>query len=345
MLQNLRQQHAVIEPLDQPAKEGDLVYIQISARRLEPQEGENEVLISERSMPVDIDPEGVENPMEWPFPGFSRRLVGLSAGSEIAFDYNYPEDASINAFKGVKASFKVKVEEVKKRTLPELNDEFAQTVGDFATIEALRTRLRENLEEQARQDYNQDYDEHVLDRVVEISTIKYPPQMLEHEIEHVVEHLKERLEQQKLDLDLYLKSRQIDMDGLKEEARPVAESRIKRSLVLMDMAEKMEVKVSEEDLQAETQRTLSGFSQLMPEKEFRKIVSSKESTSGLISNIMMDMVIERTKDRLREIAREPAAAASQSEAIPETISEVEGAAPAEPVKPKKKRSTSKKKTE
>jgi hypothetical protein len=107
----------------------------------------------------------------------------------------------------------------------------------------------------------------------------------------------------------------------------------------------MEVKVSEEDLQAETQRTLSGFSQLMPEKDFRKIVSSKESTSGLISNIMMDMVIERTKDRLREIAREPAAAASQSEAIPETISEVEGAAPAEPVKPKKKRSTSKKKTE
>jgi len=279
-IQSLREQQAVIEPVERPVQEGDLVYVKLTGQRGKPKEGEEATFIEERTLPVNVAKEGEDDSMEWPFSGFSRRLIGMSAGEEITFNYDYPKKTNFEAFKGIKALFKVTLDSVKRRTLPDLNDEFAQTVGDFPTLEALRTRLRENLKEQTDHDYNEQYDNQVLDKIIEISPIKYPPQMLEHEMDHVIERLKERLEQQKLDMELYLKSRQIDMKGLREEAKPVAESRIKRSLVLLEIADKLGVQVNSEDLQAETERTLSSFAQAMPEKEFRKIVSSKENTSS-----------------------------------------------------------------
>jgi len=303
VISGLREQQAVIEPVDRPAQEGDLVYIKMSGSRNQPVEGEDSSIVKERSMPVNITKEGDDTSDEWPFPGFSRKLIGLSAGDNVTLEYAYPDDAFYEAFKGIKAEFKVVIEGVKLRTLPELDDDFAQTVGDFPTLEALRTQIRKNLETQKLEMTNEEYDEKVLDKIVELSTIKYPPQMFERETDHVIEHLKERLERQHLDIDLYLKSRQMDMNGLREEAKPVAETRIKRSLVLLEIADQLKINVTPEDLQAETQRTLSDFSRVMPEKDFRKMVSSREGTSDLIGNIMMDMVIDRAKERLREIAR------------------------------------------
>jgi trigger factor len=303
LLNSLREQNAVIEPADRPAQDGDLVYMKLSAQKLNPKDDEDAKLIEERSLPVNVLKEEDETRMEWPFSGFSRRLLGLSAGERTTFEYTYPEEAAFSAFKGVQASFDIEVESVKSRVLPDLDDEFAQSVGDFATMDELRAQLRKNLEEQNALDYNQEYDEQVLDQVVASSTISYPPQMLEHEIGHVIEHLNERLERQGMSKELYLKSRQMDEAALHEEARPVAETRLKRSLTLLNLAEKMKIEVSQEDLHAETNRTLEGFARMMSEKDFRKYVSSKDNASGLVENVMMDLVIERTQERLRAIAR------------------------------------------
>lgn len=303
VIQGLREQQAVVEPADRPVGEGDLVYAKLSGRRKQPKEGEEEFFIKERSVPVNVLKEGDSEENEWPFPGFSRNLIGHSAGDEITIDYTYPEDAAFEAMQGSEAEFKAVVESVKSRTLPELNDEFAQSVGDFPTVEALRVQIRKNLEEQNRQMTDEDYDEKVLEKIVETSTVKFPPQMLEREIDQVIENLKERLERQRLDLDLYMKSRQIDKDGLREEAKPVAESRIKKSLVLFEIADQIKINVSSDDLQAETERTLNDFSRVMPEKDFQKLMTSREGRSDLIGNIMTDMVIGRTRERLRNIAR------------------------------------------
>lgn len=324
LLNNLREQHAVIEPVERPVQEGDLVYIKLSAINQQPKEGEKESLIEERSLPVNVTAEDSEDSMEWPFPGFSRKLIGFSAGDEATFEYAYPEDSPFSAFKGISAKFNALVESVKLRVLPELDDEFAQTVGDFPTLEELRAQIRKNLEEQNEMDYHQEYDEQVVDQVIERSVIKFPPQMLDHEIDHVVQHLEERLERQGMSMDLYLKSRQMEADALREEARPVAESRLKRSLILFELADKMKIEVSPEDLQSETNRTLEGFARQMPEKEFRKFVSKRENASGLIDSIMVDLVIERTQARLRDMARGIEPKSEEAPAEPEpAISEQE----------------------
>ena len=337
VIQGLGEQQAVIQPEERSAQEGDLVYAQLSGRRKNPKEGEDEIFIKERTAPVNVLKEGEDDGNEWPFPGFSRRLIGHSAGDEIAMDYVYPEDAAIESMRGVDAEIKAVIESVKSRTLPELNDEFAQSVGDFPTMEALREQIRKNLEEQNLQMANEDYDEKVLDQIVEVSTVKFPPQMLEREIDQVIDSLKERLERQRLDLDLYMKSRQIDKDGLREEAKPVAESRIKKSLVLFEIADQIKVNVSSEELQAETERTLGDFARVMPEKDFQKLLNSREGRSDLVGNIMTDMVIGRTRESLRNIARglEPeeteASEASQPEATKAAETSQEAEAPAEPV--------------
>jgi len=317
LLNNLVEQHAIIEPAERPVQEGDLVYIKLSAMNQQPKEGEKETLIEERSLPVNVMAEDGDNTMEWPFPGFSRKLVGLAAGDEASLEYAYPEDTAFSAFKGISAKFMVMVESVKLRVLPDLDDEFAQSVGEFPTLEALRAQIRKNLEEQNEMDYNQEYDEQVLDQVVERSVIKYPPQMLDHEIDHVIEHLGERLERQGMSMDLYLKSRQMEASALREEASPVAESRLKRSLVLLELAETMKIEVTPDDLQEETNRTLEGFARQMSEKDFRKFVSKRENASGLIENIMMDMVIQRTQERLRNMARGLEPTLEESPVVPE----------------------------
>jgi len=321
VLQSVRQQHSVIEPVDRPAQEGDLVYIQLSAERLNPQEGQDPVLINERTLPINISPESDDAGMEWPFPGFSRNLLGLSANAESQIEYSYPDEAAFSTFNGAKGLFKVKVDSVKTRTLPELDNAFAQTVGDFTSLDDLRERLSNNLKEQAVDDYNREYDEQLLDKILEISTVKYPPQMLEHEIDHVVDNLKQQLARQGTDIDLYIKSRGTTLEQIREEALPVAESRLKHSLILIEAADYLKVEVSPEELQSETERTLTGYSRVMPEKEFRKLFSTKESTSGLVSNVMMDLLIEQTQERLRAIARGEEPAVDET-SVPEEIVEI-----------------------
>jgi trigger factor len=331
VIQGLREQQAVIQPEERPVQEGDLVYARLSGRRKNPEEGDDENFIKERSVPVNVLKEGEYDTNEWPFPGFSRNLIEHSAGDEISLEYVYPDDSAFESMRGAEAEIKAKIESVRSRTLPEMNDEFAQSVGDFPTMEALREQIRKNLEEQNRQMAEEEYDEQVLDKIVEISTVKFPPQMLERETDQVIENMKERLERQRLDLDLYMKSRQIDKDGLRAEAKPVAESRIKKSLVLFEIADQFKVNVSSEELQAETERTLGDFSRVMPEKDFQKLLNSREGRSDLVGNIMTDMVIGRTRERLRNIARglEPEETEASEDSEPEATEAEETAPEAE----------------
>jgi trigger factor len=280
-------------------------------------------LINERTLPINIAKEPDDAEMEWPFPGFSRHLLGLSAKDETQIEYTYPAEAAFSTFNGAKGLFKIKVDSVKSRTLPEMDDAFAQTVGDFSSFDDLRERLKNNLQEQAVDDYNREYDEQLLDKILEVSSVKYPPQMLEHEIDHVVDNLKQQLARQGTDIDLYIKSRGTTLEKIREEALPVAEARLKHSLILIEAAEKLKVVVSPEELQSETQRTLAGYSRVMPEKEFRKLISNKENTSGLVSNVMMDLVIEQTQERLRAIARGDEPVADDVPAQEENVEAIE----------------------
>jgi len=302
VIQNLRQRMAVEEKVERPIEEGDRVHLRLSAIR-QGNEDSGTPLISERNHNLVVALKSEENRNEWPFSGFSRELIGMSKGDHKTLIHTFSDESDYESLRGVTASFGIEIEDIMSRTLPEPNDEFAQTVGEYEDYAALLKDVSETLERQATQNYNNEFDDQVVAMVVSQSIVRYPPQMLEDETNEVIHQMGHRLENQGLDLETYKKTRGIDDQGLHEEAQPVAESRIKRSLVIHRIATEEDIQVSQDELQAETGRTLEAMAGYMDKEQLRKLTSDQNYVSGLVGNIMAEMRVEKTLDRLRSIAK------------------------------------------
>lgn len=331
VIEDLQERQAILEPVDRPVEEGDVVYTQLSAERTqsdpaaveadESQEGTQESedlnLIPERPATILIRPEEAEKsqkpeqsdeeeadedePEEWPFPGFSRQLIGLSKGDEQTITHTFAEDTQFESLRGVEAVFHVRVDDLKSRTLPELDDEFAKLFGDYETMEELRAEIRSQLEEQARQKYNESYEDEILEQAIEEATIQYPPQMLEDEVESVIHNLEHRLENQRMDMDLYLRSREMSMEDLQEEVLPVAESRLKRMLFLYELAKAEDIQLDQAEIQTEATLTMQNLKRTLSEEDARKL-SNRQVYNNLVTNVMADMITQRATERFRKIA-------------------------------------------
>lgn len=300
---DFRQRQAVEETVERPVQAGDHIHLRLSAKRFEEgEESEDGNLIDERTTSVIIQEEGSESSREWPFDGFSRELIGMSTGDDKTLIYKFPDDSDFESLRGETAEFSVHAEDVKSRVLPELNDEFAQSLGEYEDLESLEKDIRESLEQRAEDTYNSEYDDQILDEIVEGSTIEHPPQMLENEINEVVHQLERRLGNQGLDMDIYLKTRDIDEQGLRDEAKPVAETRVKRSIVLLEIANKEEIDISEDELQQETERTLESITRFMSDSD-RKQFDSPNAVMNLAGNLYAEMRMNRTLEYLRKIAK------------------------------------------
>jgi trigger factor len=339
VLDDLRERQVILEPSDQYAKEGDQVYIKLSIKRIQPAEGEIPSLVNDRRMPVVISSPQTENKAEWPFPGFSQRLISLTKGEERVFQYTYPDDSDFKELRGKETEVQVSVEEIKKRILPELTDEFAQSVGEqYENMAALLVDIRKSLEKQAKEDYDSSYNDKIMRQMLKDTIIKYPPQMLDREIDLYLHQLEDRLAQQKLDMDTYLKMRKLDTAALRMEAKPLAEERLKRTLVLLEISKAENIHVENSELESESTRTLDELGRMMPPDKARKTLTN-EFVRSMISNIGADLLVQHTWSYLQSVARDekeepqPESKPDEVEKVPNIVEKLD--------KPKKKRTTKK----
>lgn len=340
VLDDLRERQVVLEPSDQPAKEGDQVYIKLSITRTQPSEGEIPALVNDRRLPVVITSPKVENKSEWPFPGFSQKLLGLTKGEDKKFQYTYPEGSEFKELRGKETEVKLIVEEIKKRNLPELTDEFAQAVGEqYENMPALLDDIHKSLEKQAKEDYDSAYNDKIMKELLKDTVIKYPPQMLEREIDLYLHQLEDRLAQQKLDMETYLKMRKMDADALHGEAKPLAEERLRRTLVLLEISKAENIHVENSELETESMRTLDELGRMMPPDKAKKTLTN-EFVRGMIGNIGADLLVQHTWAYLQSIAR------GEKEELIVTSEQEETAIVSDVItqkeKPKKKKTTTKK---
>jgi len=339
VLDDLRERQVVLEPSDQPAKEGDQVYIKLSIKRIHPAEGEVPNLVNDRRMPVVITSNKIENKSEWPFPGFSQKMLSLTKGEEKVFPYTYSEGSDFKDLRGKETELQVYVEEIKKRILPELTDEFAQSVGEqYENMAALIADIRKTLEKQSKEDYDNNYNDKIMLEMLKVTVIKYPPQMLDREIDLYLQQLENRLAQQKLDMDTYLKMRKIDTTALRTETKPLAEERLKRTLVLLEIAKSENIHVENSELESESMRTLDELGRMMPPDKARKTLTN-EFVRGMIGNIGADLLVQHTWSYLESIAR-----GEKEEPVTEIkadAAEKETTAAETHEKPKRKRTTKK----
>ena len=338
VLDDLRVRQVILEPSDQPAEEGDQVYIKLSIQRLQPVEGEITALVTNRRMPVVIS-STADDKTEWPFPGFSQRLLGLANSEEKTFRYTYPDNSEYKDSRGKETEVSVQVEEIKKRILPELTDEFAQSIGEqYDKLSSLTDDIRKTLESQSKEEYDTTYNDKIMKELLKTTVLKFPPQMLEREIDLFTEQLENRLAQQKMDMETYLKMRKIDSAALRTEIKPQAEQRLKRTLVLLEIAKVEDIHVENTELENESKRTLDELGRMLPADKARKTLTN-EFVRGMIGNIGADLLVRHTWDHLQSIARGEKEEL-EAESIPAEASKQPQADEAT-IKSKKKRTTKK----
>ena len=140
--------------------------------------------------------------------------------------------------------------------------------------------------------------------------------MLEHEVELFLDQLENRLAQQNMDMATYLKIRQLDEVGLKEEVKPLAEQRMKRTLILTEIARQQNIQVNEQELEAESMRTMDRLSHMLPPDKARKTITD-DFVRNMIGNIGADLLIKHTWEYLHSVTRGEAVEVTNTEPAPE----------------------------
>jgi len=321
VLLNVRNSYATTESVDRPAQQGDMVYIQLTGALDKLKEGEKEAFIDNVSYEMIVG--GSEtDPDTWPFEGFSQNLAGMSKNEEKVVKHKYAEDYPDESLQGKKAKFTIKVEEVKALKVPALDEDFARLLGNFDSVEALREQVREQAEHQRMHEYDDAYFDELIEKLVSESEIKYPPQVLEEETRDLVKNFEENLGRQKMDLDAYLKMRELTReDFIEQEVKPAAVKRLSRSLVLSEVASAEKIQVDQKELQNIVSMQMDS---LLRSPGFEK-VKGQQAMQQLASAVMMDsanrLYNQKTLDRLQAIASGEAEAEGQE---PEPVEPGEG---------------------
>jgi len=301
-IEELRQMYAKTETVDRPIQKGDFVMIDLQGVKVKATEGEAP-LIDRPGLPIFVRTD--EKAEEFPFPGFSNELVGLSVSENKSFNHKYKKDDKDENLQGRAVKFDVTVKMVRGSTLPELNDEFAKQAGPFENLQALREAVKANLATQSKAQYDDDYFAKLMEKIKEGAVIKYPPQVVDHEVEHVMEDLKSRLVEQNIDMATYLKSREMDEEKfVSEEARPIAVKRLERSLVMDEIAKLEKIEVSQEMLQSSFQQT---WGEYQGDTGFQKRTRGKsQPPKQLMNAVAMESAnrayVQQTLERLKDIA-------------------------------------------
>ena len=181
-------------------------------------------------------------------PGFEDQLIGLKKGEETEVNVSFPANYFSKELAGKPAVFKVKVNEIKTKEYPEMDDEFAKDVSEFDTLKELKDDTRTHLEEENNKKAKYEMEEEAISEVIDNAKVEVPKAMLEAEIDGYVHDMEHRLEHQGLSLDMYMQMMNIDILAVRDQYRDKAEHNILTRLVLEEIFKKENIEITDEDI-------------------------------------------------------------------------------------------------
>ena len=187
-------------------------------------------------------------------PGFEEQLVGAKIGEETEVKVTFPEDYQAEHLQGKEAVFKCTVKEIRKKELPELNDEFAGEVSEFDTLAEYREDVKKNLEEQKAKDAKRAREDAAVKAVVEDSEMEIPEAMIEEQVSNTLEDYARRMRSQGLTMEQYMQFTGMTEERLREDIRPQAEKRIRTRLVLEAIVAAENIEAPEDAVEAEIKK-------------------------------------------------------------------------------------------
>lgn len=281
-LERLRNMRATWEPVERDAKPEDLLNIDVEGTV------EGKVVVGEKGGWYPLSP-GPSSSL----PGFSEQLEGAKKGEEKTFVLKLSKE--FKELAGQECNFKVLVNDIKQKNLPDLDDEFAKSLGrGIETVDALKEEILADIRGEKERIEKRKLEDKAIEALVAISRLEYPDILVQDEIDHLIEERKQYLGE-KDSLENYLKNAKKTVEEFRNELKPAAEDIIKRSLVLDKLIGVEKIELGDSEVDAEVERVIQSANN---DERVRQLFSSSSGRQSLRRNLH----IRKSIDRLLDIA-------------------------------------------
>ncbi len=282
-LENLLMQSAKLElVVDRPTKSDDIIVFDFdgysNGEKIEHGDAKNYTLDLAHSSFI---------------PGFAEQLVDRKLGEEFEINVTFPETYHEKKLAGQPATFKCKINEIKTKVLPELNDEFAQKVGPFKTVDDLKADIKNYLEKQEETTNKQNADKAIFEKVIENAEVEISDSMIERESNSLLEEYKQKLTAQGFTWEQAVETQ--GLDNIMEKIREDAKFRIKNSLVIDKIASLENLKVEPADFD-EKMETLAGMYQMDRETFTKYMFKNPGMLNSLSQQVLNEKVMKFLSD-------------------------------------------------
>ena len=284
-LASLREQHATYTTVEgRPLAEGDFAQASMDGK---PKDGAD--VAEAKANPVHMDDVLIEMGGKNTVAEFSQNLIGASAGDERTFDVVYPEDIQDKRLAGKTFVYTVKVNGIKQKSLPELNDDFAKELGEFASLEAVRKQIRENMEAERRHTAERDSKDKLVAELVKRNEFEVPESLVDRQIDLRLERGLRALAAQGMKMEDLKK---MDLPRLRAGQREQAVQDVKSSLLLERIADLEKIGVSDEEVNRELEALAK------QSKQTSEAVRARLTEDGGLDRIRMRIRSEKTLEFL-----------------------------------------------
>ncbi|WP_018752325.1 trigger factor [Paenibacillus sanguinis] len=317
-LERLQQRHAELIVIDEePAQNGDIVVIDF--------DGYVDGVPFEGGKAERHSLELGSNTF---IPGFEEQVVGLATGDFKDLTVTFPETYHAKELASKEAVFKVKVHEIKRKQLPELDDEFAKDVSEFDTLAEFKEDLKSQLAKRKEQEGKAARESALVDKIGESVEVEIPEAMIRGEVDNMVRDFDNRLRSQGMDMDMFLGFSGQTLDDLRAQMQGDAEKRVRNNLALEQIAKEEKFEVTEDEVNKELNNMAEAYKR-SPE-EIRNILAANGSLAGLKEEILIrktiDFLLENCKEVPAEKAEAPKAKADKEAKADKTEKEAKPAA-------------------
>ena len=244
-------------------------------------------------------------------PGFEDQVIGMATGDFKDVEVTFPENYQAEELAGKAAVFKVKVHEIKRKQLPELDDEFAKDVSEFDTLEEYKEDVKKQLLARKEQEAQGVRENEIVEKAAANAEVEIPEAMIQSEVQNMVRDFDNRLRQQGMNLDMFLSFSGQSRSDLEGQMKEDAQKRVRNNLVLEAIAKQENLEVTEEDINEELNNMAEMYKR--PAEEIRSILAS----NGSLDNLSEELVLRKTIDFLLENSVEGAPAAKEEPAAEE----------------------------
>jgi trigger factor len=294
-LKGLQEQRATFTTIEGSSlADGDFAQVSLDGQPKDAEGGTSATANSAKpgpagSNPVHMDDILVEIGGKGTMPEFTENLRGAAAGDERTFDVHYPQDFSDQRLAGKTFTYTVKVKAIKQKTLPELNDQFAKDLGEFANLEEVRKRIREGMEAEKKHTAEREAKDKLVAELVKRNDFEVPEALVEHQIDIRLDRGLRALAAQGMKTE---DMKKMDLNRLRAGQRDQAVQEVKAALLLEKIAEEEKIEVSDAEIDREVEAVAE------QSKQSLEIIRSRLTREGALDRIRNRIRNEKTLDFL-----------------------------------------------